>query len=84
MSLYAQLRAAGCVIDHHESDLYVEATPEALTLILASGCAYSAFQHQILQRRWYDVPFAYEPWWQAKGRSSSGEAPSGQDGPSRG
>ena len=70
-SLYAQLKAFGlkegrgadCGIDHHESDLYVRATPETRAIVKASGKSHSFFKANDDGRVWIDVPFEYDPFW---------------------
>ena len=62
MNYYAELRTARCTIEHHESDLYVLATPEARKL--AEGAPNrSFFSSQIDGRTWIELPFAYTPFW---------------------
>lgn len=63
---YKVLVASGAKIDNHESDLYVEATEETRRIIAASKWTFSAFTSQVDGKRWYEVPFAYEPWWEAR------------------
>lgn len=51
-NLYTQLKNAGCKLNSHESDLYVERTEKALKIIKAynkaGGCAlYSSFKNHI-------------------------------------
>jgi hypothetical protein len=67
-SLYQDLLAAGIPTDHHESDLYVLDTPTARSLIARHGKKGSGFKSQIDGLRWIDVPFAYDPFWEKKGR----------------
>ncbi len=74
MSLYSDLIAAGCEIDHHESDLYVKRTPEAVAIIhqhgkTVDGWNVQPFVSQIDGTPWLDIPFAYEPYWAAKLRA---------------
>jgi hypothetical protein len=63
-SVYQQLVTAGCEIANHESDLYVVATKAAATIL-----AGYEFRENVRQfkgtdgRLWFDVPFAYEPFW---------------------
>ena len=80
--LYDQLVAAGCTVDHHESDLYVLDTPEArrvLAAFHAPMAAISKSTHETVSqvrtfksekdgRIWFDLPFMYSPFWQAKQR----------------
>lgn len=69
MSLYKDLRAAGIPIDHHESDLYVLATPAARSLIKKHGIkAPGSFKSDVDGMIWFDIPFAYEPFWDKKAR----------------
>jgi hypothetical protein len=73
-SIYKRLKAAGCVIDNHESDLYVRDSDTARRIIREVNAvpslgkwATSTFRgtdgHQ-----WIDIPFAYDPWWQKRSR----------------
>jgi hypothetical protein len=63
---YKQLKALGVPMDSHESDLYVQATPEAVSIVKASGWSHMFFQSQIDGNTWIDVAFAYEPFWEKK------------------
>ena len=65
-SLHQQLLAAGVEVDNHESDLYAKVTPESTRIIEESGHSSSVFTSQIDGKRWYDLPFAFEPFWNAK------------------
>ena len=66
-SLYGDLRAAGVPIDHHESDLYFADSPNS-RLILARWLVQvrlaTRFENQQDGSTWWDVPFAYLPWWE--------------------
>jgi hypothetical protein len=74
MSLYSDLKGAGIPLDHHESDLYVKATPKAREILSRHireglwGNYVSTFISPIDNTLWYDVPFAYEPFWIARRR----------------
>lgn len=67
MSLYSDLIAAGCEIDHHESDLYVKVTPQSRTII-ERHCKFSPLPREFTSDgvAWWEVPFAYEPFWSVK------------------
>lgn len=54
-------------IDHHESDLYILKTPESSAIIKAYefSTMVEEFLSPLDNRIWYDVPFAYEPYWEA-------------------
>lgn len=62
-SIYQQLKAAGVPLDHHESDLYAKQTPESKSIVGAyeHRCNVQAFRSD--GEWWYDIPFAYEPFW---------------------
>lgn len=67
LSFYSALKSAGIEMDSHASDLYVPVTPES-TAILAKypdqQNTASTFLSAIDGRRHYDVPFAFEPYWE--------------------
>lgn len=71
MTLYDELKAAGVEIDNHESDLYFPVT-EATKAILAKPehkahrKIATAFLSNVTHTLWFDVPFAFEPWWERK------------------
>lgn len=71
-TVYQELIAAGCEVDHHESDLYVKATPEARKILRKHDKSESATSPLNLRAfisegaLWFDVPFRYDPWWEAR------------------
>jgi len=72
-SLYAAVLRLGIEHDHHESDLYLPATPQVQAVLKAYGIEpYSKtcapFRHQVTGASWFDVPFMYAPWWEARQR----------------
>ena len=56
--------------DHHASDLYIKVTPATARIIdrYAYRHQVETFRDQTDPRRalWYDVPFAYLPYWQGQ------------------
>jgi hypothetical protein len=67
MTLYEELVAAGCEIDNHESDLYV-AVGKASRPIIERYCWVDKTHSCTLftgndGRQWWDVPFAFDPFW---------------------
>lgn len=73
MTLYETLLAAGCELDHHESDLYVKHTPEAETIIDnynegGGNASVRYFRSSADGQMWIDVPFYYQPFWDARSR----------------
>jgi hypothetical protein len=65
MSIYQELKAAGVPLASHESNLYAKATPEARKIL--QGYEFknnvTAFINQVEGGIWFDIPFAYEPFW---------------------
>ena len=68
-SLYGDLLAAGVPIDNHESDLYFPDTEQTRAILARfphSSKLASTFKHQGNGERWFEVPFAFLPWWEAR------------------
>lgn len=57
-------------IDHHESDLYLKHSKESALLIAEYEFKeqVTPFIDNIDHAKWYDIPFAYDPFWQEKCR----------------
>lgn len=68
MTLYQELKAAGCEIDNHESDLYFRATKEAEAIMRKHPCNARRFVSQIDGALWWEAPFMFDPFWEAKAR----------------
>jgi hypothetical protein len=72
MTLYEKLVAAGCEIGNHESDLHVKVSEKASIVIRAFlfhvGChgMPATFVSSIDGSLWYDIPFAYDPFFNAR------------------
>jgi hypothetical protein len=67
--LFYRAKELGIAHDHHESDLYLIACSDARDLIASylHKANVSTFIHQVHGNLWYDIPFAYTPFWEAKG-----------------
>ena len=69
MYLYDEIKTAGIPTDNHESDLYFPITEQS-TEILAryplEKSNASRFINQVAGGWWYDVPFAFIPFWTAR------------------
>lgn len=69
MGLYKDLVEAGIETDSHESDLYFPVTEQS-TAILQTYPQWTKtverFRHSVNGTWWYDVPFAFQPWWDAR------------------
>ncbi len=74
-SIYDQLVAAGVPLDHHESGLYAKVTPVSQAIIAAYKFRsnVTVFTDQIERTPWYDIPFAYQPFWDRARRIANGD-----------
>ena len=68
MTTYEKVIAAGLEHDSHSSDLYVKETPEACVIVAEHEFASNVtrFRSQVDRCVWFDIPFAYDPWWAAR------------------
>lgn len=68
MNIYEQMKKAGVPLDHHESDLFVKITPRSRQIVqdYEHKENVTVFPHQETKELWFDVPFAYQPFWDAK------------------
>lgn len=64
-SIYEQLMLAGVDLDHHESDLYAEVTPESRRIVEAYQYRSNVTTYYTNGEQWYDIPFAFDPWWES-------------------
>lgn len=71
-TLYEALRDAGVPLDHHESDLYAKVTDASRaiigTYIKSAPLISSTFRSRLDGELWFEIPFAYQPWWEARAR----------------
>jgi len=70
-NLYSALVEAKIQIDHHESDLRFPTTEQSSAILAKFPLEQhnaTQFRNQIDGKIWYDVPFAYIPFWKAKQR----------------
>lgn len=68
-TLYAAITAAGIQVDNHESDMYFPATEESAKILARFPMwARNAtrFESQTDGAIWYDVPFAFLPFWSVR------------------
>ena len=65
MTIYEKLKKAGVKLDNHESDLYARITPESEKIVNAyeHTANVTRFVSQIDKDQWFDIPFAFDPWW---------------------
>lgn len=67
MSLYTELVEAGLEISHWQSDLYVEVNATSKEILSRHALELSnakIFRSEVDGKMLYDVPFAYEPYWE--------------------
>lgn len=72
-TLFEEIVERGIPYKNHESDLYIPATEETTDLInryyrsnvKLSGCV-SFFTNRVEGGLWYDIAFAYQPFWEGK------------------
>jgi hypothetical protein len=68
MDIYEIVKEKNIPFDHHESDLYVKKTRES-TLIIRNyefKDNVTIFTSDIDGTLWYDIPFAYTPFYKKK------------------
>ena len=66
-TLFQELTAAGCEIDNHESDLFVKDSPVSRSIIRRHSDSEDKrvlFRSTLDNEMWWDIPFAYDPFWQ--------------------
>lgn len=56
-------------IANHESDLYCKVTKESRKIVANYKYLHlvTTFRDIQTNQLWYDIPFAYDPWWYAQG-----------------
>jgi hypothetical protein len=59
---------AGVKFDHHQSDLWVPKNETTTNILLGKGFTNEEvrsleFRCNITNSVWYDIPFAYDPFW---------------------
>jgi hypothetical protein len=78
-SLWDEIEARGIPYDHHESDLYIPVTAETRELVSRydKNRTATVFKSQTDGKMWFDIPFAYLPWWEKRtGRRNPGSGES--------
>lgn len=65
---YGKVVELGIKHDHHESDLYVPVNAQTKTMMNDYEYArlVTTFKDQVTGNLWYDIPFAYTPWWEER------------------
>jgi hypothetical protein len=77
MSLYQEIVAAKIPHDHHESDLYVPDNTDTRQILdrhpMSKGNA-KRFKDNVTKTTWIDIPFAYDPFWEAAAKAANHRA----------
>lgn len=65
-SLYCRLKEEGIEIANHYADLYFPVTSETTRILRKEYPESKAetFTNLITKTPWYEVPFAYDPYWE--------------------
>lgn len=67
-TLYQKVIKLNVYVSGYYSDLYVEVTPETLAIVKAYEYEkqVTTFMNQINGKHCFDIPFAYDPYWEKK------------------
>ena len=68
IDIYQECIDRGIPVRNHCSDLYIPVTPETTELVKKYNGFHSEFHNEVEGGMWYDVSFAYTPWWEAKAK----------------
>ena len=67
-TIYTQLRDAYIPLGHHASDLYALDCPESREILKSYHYRGNVTLFRSKEGElWYDIPFAYDPFWEAGG-----------------
>ena len=65
MSIYEKMIEAGIIPEHHCSDMYVRVTAKTKEIVneYEHKDNVRIFSDSVDGKAWYDIPFAYDPFW---------------------
>lgn len=68
MSIFNEIKRTGIKYSSHESDLYIPVNEKTSELIktYVHRRNVTIFKNQVEGGLWYEVPFAYDPWWKSR------------------
>lgn len=68
MTLFEQVESSGIEYSNHESDLYIPVNEQTRALLASYyfRSNVTIFRNNKDGKPWYDVPFAYTPWWECR------------------
>lgn len=67
MTLFEKIVQLQIPHSNHYSDLYIPVTTQTTQLLKEHNAPTNIFINQVEGGLWYDVPFAYDPYWAARG-----------------
>lgn len=72
-TIYQVMKENGIRCESHESDLYVPVCVETVQILREYRyCGnVTRFHNQVDGGDWFDIPFAYDPYWQHKAERES-------------
>lgn len=73
-TIYQQVIEQGIEHDSHQSDLYIPVNGITYDLVTdyEHSCNVTKFISQKDGQPWYEIPFAYDPWWQEAEKTAAG------------
>lgn len=71
-TLFHQVKEAGIPFDNHCSDLYIPVNMKTQKLVAEYEFKQNVttFSSAIDKTPWFDIPFAYDPYWESRGFTS--------------
>jgi hypothetical protein len=63
VDIYDELKQAGCTIDNHESDLYVQVDQTSKSILGNHPEIHKTRFSGTDGNDWFDLPFRYTPYW---------------------
>ncbi len=75
MNIFARIKAERIDYSNHESDLYIPVTEQTKIMINAYQFKsnVTTFVSNTDGKLWYDIPFAYLPYWESKQKKEVSE-----------
>jgi hypothetical protein len=73
-TLYQECVECGILMRNHASDLYIPANEDTIHLLKKHNKRATTFINQVEGGLWFDVAFAFDPWWVARQQGISLQA----------
>ena len=67
--IYTAMIQCDILVDNHESDLYVPINEITTNIVncYKFKCNVTRFTNQVTKTLYYDIPFAFNPYWERRG-----------------